>query len=167
MPSLRAPLPSGPLDLVGDIHGEIDALLRVLHRLGCDPERRRSRRRLVFVGDLIDRGPDSPACVELVMRLVEAGMAQVVLGNHELNLLRGEHKEGNGGCLVLNKEEIAAGGVMLYLNANGRIRDAVGKVVPNGGSVIQDTHAIGPHGFRAIVLDSEGNRIALHSETDA
>ena len=78
-----------------------------------------------------------------------------------------EHESGNGGCLVLNKEEIAAGGVLLYLNANGRIRDAVSKVVPNGGSVIQDTHPIGPHGFRAVVLDSEGNRIALHSETDA
>ena len=78
-----------------------------------------------------------------------------------------DHQDGNGGCLVHNKEEIAAGGVLIYLNANGRIRDAVGKVVPNGGSIIQDTHAIGPHGFRAVVLDSEGNRIALHSETDA
>lgn len=96
MPTLRAPLPAGPIDIVGDIHGEIEALERVLHRLGCEPERRRCRRPLVFVGDLIDRGPDSPACVELVMRLVEAGMAQVALGNHELNLLRGEHKEGNG-----------------------------------------------------------------------
>jgi len=78
-----------------------------------------------------------------------------------------EHQDGNGGCLVLNKEEIAAGGVMIYLNVNGRIRDAVSKVVPNGGSIIQDTHSIGPHGFRAVVLDSEGNRIALHSEIDS
>ena len=78
-----------------------------------------------------------------------------------------EHRDGNGGFLVLNKAEIAAGGVLLYLNVNGRIRDAVGKVVPGGGSIIQDTHAIGPHGFRAVVLDSEGNRIALHSESDA
>jgi predicted enzyme related to lactoylglutathione lyase len=78
-----------------------------------------------------------------------------------------EHHDGNGGCLVHNKAEIAAGGVLIYLNANGRIRDAVSKVVPNGGSIIQDTHSIGPHGFRAVVLDSEGNRIALHSETDA
>lgn len=78
-----------------------------------------------------------------------------------------EHRDGNGGCLVLNKAEIAAGGVLLYLNANGRIREAVSKVVPGGGSIIQDTHSIGPHGFRAVVLDSEGNRIALHSETDA
>jgi predicted enzyme related to lactoylglutathione lyase len=78
-----------------------------------------------------------------------------------------DHHDGNGGCLVLNKEEIAAGGVMVYLNVNGRIRDAVSKVVPNGGSVLHDTHSIGPHGFRAVVLDSEGNRIALHSESDA
>ena len=78
-----------------------------------------------------------------------------------------EHERGNGGCLVLNKEEIAAGGVLIYLTVNGRIRDAVSKVVPNGGSLIEDTHSIGPHDFRAIVLDSEGNRVALHSETDA
>ena len=77
-----------------------------------------------------------------------------------------EHKDGNGGCLVQNEVEIAAGGILLYLNVNGRISDAVSKVVPNGGSVIQPTHSIGPHGFRAVVLDSEGNRIALHSETD-
>jgi Calcineurin-like phosphoesterase len=96
MTDLRAALPPGPLDLVGDIHGEIDVLLHLLRRLGCDPERRRVERPLVFVGDLVDRGPDSPAVVELVARLVEAGVAQVVLGNHELNLLRGERKEGNG-----------------------------------------------------------------------
>jgi predicted enzyme related to lactoylglutathione lyase len=69
--------------------------------------------------------------------------------------------------LITNEEEIAAVGVMLYLNVDGRIRDAVSKVVPNGGRVLEDTHAIGPHGFRAVVLDSEGNRIALHSNTDA
>ena len=78
-----------------------------------------------------------------------------------------EHHEGNGGCLVPNHAEIAAGGVLLYLNVDGRMRDAVAKVVPNGGTVIEETHSIGPHGFRAIVLDSEGNRVALHSNTDA
>jgi predicted enzyme related to lactoylglutathione lyase len=78
-----------------------------------------------------------------------------------------EHKEGNGGCLVPDHEEIAAGGVLIYLNVDGRIRDAVEKVHPHGGTVIQPIHAIGPHGFRAVILDSEGNRVALHSNTDA
>jgi predicted enzyme related to lactoylglutathione lyase len=77
-----------------------------------------------------------------------------------------EHKDGNGGCLVPEKTEISAGGILVYLNVDGRIRDAVQNVVPHGGTVIEPIHSIGPHGFRAVALDSEGNRIALHSHTD-
>jgi len=36
----------------------------------------------------------------------------------------------------------------------------------SGGQIVQDIHPIGPHGFRAILIDSEGNRIALHSLTN-
>lgn len=96
MPRLLQPLPPGPLAIIGDVHGEIDALLALLHRLGVDPERRTARRPLVFAGDLVDRGPDSVAVVEVVQRLVDAGLAHAVLGNHELNLLMNERKEGNG-----------------------------------------------------------------------
>jgi predicted enzyme related to lactoylglutathione lyase len=53
---------------------------------------------------------------------------------------------------------------MIYLNASGRLDEAVAAVPMNGGSVIKSKHAIGPFGFRAIVIDSEGNRVALHSE---
>ena len=79
-----------------------------------------------------------------------------------------EHKDGNGGCLVPKATEVTHDkGILLYLNVDGRIRDAVGKATANGGEVIQDTHAIGPHGFRALIKDSEGNRLALHSNSDA
>lgn len=84
------------VDIIGDVHGEIDSLRALLAGLGCDIERARVDRPIVFVGDLIDRGPDSVAVVELVEHLVRAGVAQVVLGNHEFNLLRGDRKEGNG-----------------------------------------------------------------------
>ena len=77
------------------------------------------------------------------------------------------HDDGNGGCIVVNPDEISDKGLLLYLNTHGRIRDAVEQVKSHGGSVKDDVHGIGPHGFRAIVIDSEGNRIALHSETDA
>jgi predicted enzyme related to lactoylglutathione lyase len=53
--------------------------------------------------------------------------------------------------------------MLVYLNAQGRLDEAVAAVVANGGKVIQPKHPIGPHGFRAIIHDSEGNRIALHS----
>jgi hypothetical protein len=87
----------GPLDIVGDVHGEIDALDDLLAVLGYDAAGAHPQgRRLVFVGDLTDRGPDSIAVVEKVAALVREGRAQCIAGNHELNLLRNARKEGNG-----------------------------------------------------------------------
>ncbi len=69
---LVKPLFDGPLDIVGDVHGEIDALTILLRRLGYSPEGSHPEgRRLAFVGDLVDRGPASPAVVEGVRRLIE------------------------------------------------------------------------------------------------
>jgi hypothetical protein len=94
-PLLR-PLFDGPLDILGDIHGEIDALHALLRRLGYASNGSHSEgRRLCFVGDLVDRGPDSPAVIELVRRFVEKQRAQCVLGNHELNILLGRRKPDN------------------------------------------------------------------------
>ena len=79
-----------------------------------------------------------------------------------------EHEEGNGGCLVLNKAEVSgSAGILVYLNVHERIRDAAAQVEKHGGKIVEAIHPIGPHGFRAIVIDSEGNRVALHSMTDA
>lgn len=89
-------LPLGPLDIIGDIHGEIEALEDLLARLGYDADGTHpAGRTLAFVGDLIDRGPDSPAVIERVMRFASRGNAQCILGNHELNLLRGAERDGN------------------------------------------------------------------------
>lgn len=69
-----------------------------------------------------------------------------------------------GGCLFTKTEEKPSPyGPLLYLNAQGRLDDAIAAVEPNGGKVLQAKHQIGPHGYRAIILDSEGNRLALHS----
>ena len=87
----------GSLDIVGDVHGEIGGLLSLFEVLGYDRDGNHpDGRRLVFVGDLTDRGPDSPGVVRLVCGLVEAGRAQCVLGNHELNLLLDHDKPENG-----------------------------------------------------------------------
>ena len=73
---------------------------------------------------------------------------------------------GNGGCLIPNGSEVGAAGILVYMNVDGRIRDALRQTEKHGGRVVKAIESIGPHGFRAIVLDSEGNRIALHSGTD-
>ena len=90
-------LASGPLDIVGDVHGEIEALEDLLKHLGWGDGTtpHPDGRTLVFVGDLVDRGPDSPAVVRRVQALVEAGLAQCVLGNHELAMVLDEAKPDN------------------------------------------------------------------------
>jgi uncharacterized protein len=70
-----------------------------------------------------------------------------------------------GGCLYLpgNYNAPSRVGPLIYLNTEGRLAQAVEAVTANDGQVLQATHQIGPYGWRAIVLDSEGNRIALHA----
>ena len=95
--SLIQTLPAGPLDIIGDIHGEFEALLALLGHLGYDPNGHHQQgRTLVFVGDFCDRGPNSPAVLALVQALVQSGRAVAVLGNHEINLLREDAKDGSG-----------------------------------------------------------------------
>ncbi len=68
------------------------------------------------------------------------------------------------GCLIESPaDEILTKGPLIYFNVNGRLDEAIALVSQLGGDIIQEKHAIGPHGFRAIIHDSEGNRIALHS----
>ena len=74
--SLIQSLPAGPLDIVGDIHGEFDALQALLQHLGYNAHgQHQDGRTLVFVGDFCDRGPDSPAVLALVQQLLEADMS--------------------------------------------------------------------------------------------
>jgi uncharacterized protein len=73
---------------------------------------------------------------------------------------------GVSGCLVVSKEaRPSSDGPLIYLNCDGRLPIAIAVVELNGGRVLKPRHAIGPHGFRAIALDSEGNRIALHAKS--
>jgi len=120
-----AALFDGALDLVGDVHGEHEALDHLLQALGYDaagdhPE----GRRLVFVGDLTDRGPDSVSVVLKVARLVRDGRAQCIAGNHELNILRKAPKEGNGWVLPVNHDH-AEGKFRASLSALDHHRAAI------------------------------------------
>src|SRR5690606_7959410 len=77
-------------DVIGDIHGEFDAVVALLTRLGYRETGdvwRCSGRQAVFVGDLIDRGPQQLEVLRLVRRMVDGGSAQVVMGNHEFNAI--------------------------------------------------------------------------------
>ena len=91
---------SGPFDIIGDIHGCYDELIELLTALGytIQPDANSAAgplsitppagRKVVFLGDLVDRGPNSPGVLRLVMKMVAAGQAYCVPGNHDIKLLR-------------------------------------------------------------------------------
>jgi hypothetical protein len=78
-------------DVIGDVHGQggkLKALLRQLGYIeGAGHWQAPQGRQAVFVGDLIDRGPNQLEVLRLVKAMVDAGQAQVVLGNHEFNAI--------------------------------------------------------------------------------
>ncbi|MGH3941315.1 MAG: polynucleotide kinase-phosphatase [Pseudonocardiaceae bacterium] len=89
---------TGPFDVIGDVHGcraELETLLTELgYAIDRDGNGRAvdaahpDGRRALFLGDLVDRGPDSPGVLRLVMGMVSAGHAFAVPGNHENKLVR-------------------------------------------------------------------------------
>jgi polynucleotide kinase-phosphatase len=91
----------GPFDIIGDLHGCFDELVELLTKLGYSAEKQSNvpgslaysvkppeGRKVVFLGDLVDRGPKIPEVLRLVMSMVQAGTALCVPGNHDIKLMR-------------------------------------------------------------------------------
>ncbi|MEQ8976639.1 MAG: metallophosphoesterase, partial [Deltaproteobacteria bacterium] len=80
--------PSFGVDVIGDIHGQLAALESLVEELGYDADGSHPEdRRLLFVGDLVDRGPASYEVSRWVADRCAEGRALCLLGNHELNLV--------------------------------------------------------------------------------
>ena len=86
----------GPFDIIGDVHGCFDELLELMTTLGYSIEKNGDgyqvgvpdRRKAIFLGDLVDRGPKIVAVLRLVMDMVDAGTALCISGNHDVKLLQ-------------------------------------------------------------------------------
>jgi uncharacterized protein len=95
-----------------------------------------------------------------VRRMSESGIDYGLLPHQEQNA---------SGCLCVgsdsvgNENQPSQIGPLIYLSVEGRLNDAVKAARTNGGKVLEERQQIGPHGVRAIIIDSEGNRLALHS----
>ena len=89
-------------DIVGDIHGEADALHRLLAKMDYRQTSggvyaHRGARMVVFVGDFVDRGPEQKEVLDIVRKMISAGTAHAVMGNHELNAIAWATPDGFGG----------------------------------------------------------------------
>ena len=95
-----------------------------------------------------------------VKRLAEGGTQYGLLPHEEQNA---------SGCLCVRSDSggvnntPSANGPLIYLLVEGRLDEAVEAARANGGKILRARQQIGEHGFRAVIIDSEGNRIALHT----
>lgn len=79
-------------DIIGDIHGHADKLIKLLEKLEYNNlngayQHSDSDRKVIFVGDYIDRGPDIEETLSIVKSMVDNGSAHALMGNHEYNAL--------------------------------------------------------------------------------
>ena len=87
---------TGPFDIIGDIHGCFDELKSLLRKLGYSAKKVKGRyevrhpegRKIIFVGDLVDRGPKTPDVIRLAKHAIEDEQAFCVVGNHDDKLKR-------------------------------------------------------------------------------
>ncbi|PZE69659.1 polynucleotide kinase-phosphatase [Curtobacterium sp. MCBD17_021] len=138
----------GPFDVIGDVHGCRSELESLLGRLGwtllrddtgrpvdaVHPEGRRA----VFLGDLVDRGPDSPGVLRLVMGMVRNGHALAVPGNHEDKLVRAldGRKVQTGHGLAETLAQLAAEPDVFRTEVREFCRALVGHLVLDDGQLV-------------------------------
>jgi protein phosphatase len=142
---------TGPFDVIGDVHGCLDELTELLAKLGYQTERDTSGlltgashpqgRKAVFLGDLVDRGPDTPGVLRLVMGMTAAGTALAVAGNHEAKLvraLRGRNvKTSHGLAESLHQLDAAEAAEPGFRQRAGRFLDGlISHYVLDGGRLV-------------------------------
>jgi|ERR1700733_10176155 len=97
-------------DVIGDVHGHADALRRLLIKLGyteIDGVFRHDTRKVIFVGDFVDRGPNQKEVLRIARGMCRSGTASAVLGNHEFNAIGWSIPDGQGGFLRKHSEKNA------------------------------------------------------------
>ncbi|HKC86248.1 MAG TPA: polynucleotide kinase-phosphatase [Blastocatellia bacterium] len=137
----------GPFDIIGDVHGCFDELRELLARLGYQitedgrkvySVRAPEDRKVVFLGDLVDRGPKIPETLKLVMSMVESGYALCVPGNHDVKLmrkLRGKNVKITHG-LAESLEQLKAESEEFKTRVADFIDGLVSHYVLDGGSLV-------------------------------
>jgi protein phosphatase len=168
---LLLPDEHGPFHIIGDVHGCFEELLalmqRLEYRIEFDQQQQRyrveapTRCKAIFVGDLADRGPNSPEVIRLVMDMVEQGKAYCVSGNHDDKLYRMllGHK-----VQVRHGLELTVAQMALYdRKFHERVRDFIGKlphhiILDEGRLVVahagleEHLHGLNSKGVRALCL---------------
>lgn len=142
---------------IGDVHGELEKLDDLLRSIRADAIQRRVAHKVVFLGDLVDRGPDSRGVIERVKAMAESGEALAVKGNHEELMLHA----------CSNKESIGVywwaenGGdetILSYVRVNGFMDDFRDAIDPE--------HIAWLNKLPVMIRDEERRLVFVHGGID-
>ncbi len=90
-------------DIIGDVHGQAALLKKLLLKLGYEKSENgyfHAKRKAIFVGDFINRGPEIRKTIRLIRKMVKNGNAFAILGNHEINAILFHLKDKSGKPLI-------------------------------------------------------------------
>jgi predicted enzyme related to lactoylglutathione lyase len=96
-------------------------------------------------------------------KLLEQKLKAEVFDGQPMAIFPGEQTEVRGALVVMPNRKPSTDGALTYLNCNGRLDAVLSRVGSAGGKVVVPRTDIGPPGFIAVVADTEGNTIGLHS----
>ncbi|MBX3428404.1 MAG: serine/threonine protein phosphatase [Hyphomonadaceae bacterium] len=142
---------------IGDVHGEIEKLDRLLGFVREDAARLGGRHKIVFLGDLIDRGPDSRGVVERAKALCESDEAIVIKGNHEELMLHACDKRESVG-IYWWAENGGDETILSYVRANGYADDFRDAIDP--------AHISWLRALPVMVRDEERRLVFVHGGID-
>lgn len=142
---------------IGDVHGEIEKLDRLLGFIREDARLRDAAHKIVFLGDLIDRGPDSRSVVERAKALCDGGQAIAIKGNHEELMLHACDKRESMGVYWWAEN----GGdetILSYVRANGYADDFRDAIDPAHIAWLRD--------LPAMIRDEKRGLVFVHGGID-
>ena len=107
---------------------------------------------------------DLDRAIQFYASLLSAPVQKISEHGFEFGLLPHENENVSGCLSVMNDRKPSQDGPLVYLNVEGQLDKAIEQAKQHGGKVLQAKEQIGPYGNRAIILDTEGNAVALYSK---
>jgi predicted enzyme related to lactoylglutathione lyase len=104
---------------------------------------------------------DLDRAIKFYSAVIDAKVEKQSFGEMSMGVLPHAGENVSGGLSISDESKPSADGPLIYLNCENRLDAAISAVGKNGGKILKPKHQIAPCDFRAVILDSEGNRIAF------
>ena len=142
---------------IGDVHGELEKLDDLLRFIREDFQRRQTPHKIVFLGDMVDRGPNSYGVVARIMALTQSGEALALKGNHEELMLNAYHNRESVG-IYWWAENGGDETITSYMLANG--------VADDFRDAIDAAHIVWMKSLPTMIRDEERGLVFVHGGID-